>query len=120
MRSYETMFIVHPDTGGDQFTAVLDKFKGILADQNATMLKVEEWGSRRLAYPIQKQGRGTFVIFFYEATAAAVSEYERRMRLDETIMRYQTVRYEPGSQVAPAAPAEAGEAAEVAEEEEAD
>jgi len=98
MRGYETMCIVDPEIVGDAYTAVLDKFKGILADQKATLLKVDEWGERKLAYPIQKKGRGTYVLFFFEAETAALSEFERRLRLDESIMRFQTVRYEPGAE----------------------
>jgi len=98
MRGYETMCIVHPEVVGDAYTAVLEKFKGILADQQATLLKVDEWGERKLAYTIQKQDRGIYVLFFFEATSAALNEFERRLRLDESIMRFQTVRYEPGEE----------------------
>jgi len=92
------MCIVDPEIVGDAYTAILDKFKGILADQKATLLKVDEWGERKLAYPIQKKDRGTYVLFFFEADTAALSEFERRLRLDESIVRFQTVRYEPGDE----------------------
>lgn len=98
MRGYETMCIVHPEVVGDAYAAVLEKFKGILADQQATLLKIDEWGERKLAYPIQKQGRGVYVLFFFEASSAGLNEFERRLRLDESIMRFQTVRYEPGAE----------------------
>ncbi len=121
MRGYETMCIVHPEIVGDAYTAILEKFKGILADQKATLLKVDEWGERKLAYPIRKQERGTYVLFFFEAETDALNEFERRLRLDESIMRFQTVRYEPGDEPAveesqvveePAAEAGAEETAE--------
>ena len=119
MRGYETMCIVDPEVVGDDFTAVLDKFKGILSDQKATLLKVDEWGERKLAYPILKKDRGTYVLFFFEAEPDALSEFERRLRLDESIMRFQTVRYTPGdepaveeSPVEEAAPEESGEETE--------
>jgi len=98
MRGYETMCIVDSEVAGDAYTAVLDKFKGILADQKATLLKVDEWGERRLAYPIRKKDRGTYVLFFFEAEADALNEFERRLRLDESIVRFQTVRYEQGAE----------------------
>jgi len=98
MRGYETMCIVHPEVVGDAYTATLEKFKGILADQKATLLKIDEWGERKLAYPILKQERGVYVLFFFEAESDALNEFERRLRLDESIMRFQTVRYEPGDE----------------------
>lgn len=98
MRGYETMCIVDPEVVGDAYTAILDKFKGILADQKAELLKVDEWGERKLAYPILKKDRGIYVLFFFEAESDALNEFERRLRLDESIMRFQTVRYEQGNE----------------------
>ena len=67
MRTYETIYIVHPEIVGDGYTAVIDKFKGILTDQQANVLKIDEWGTRKLAYTVKKQGRGTSVLMAYEA-----------------------------------------------------
>jgi small subunit ribosomal protein S6 len=122
MRTYEHIFIVHPDVAGEEYTAVLDKFKGILSEQGANLLKVEEWGSRKLAYPVKKQGRGTYVLLVFEGAAGVVTEFERRLRLDEKIIKFQTVLLPKGIEVpAPAvqaaAPAdEAAEAEETAEQ----
>ena len=117
MRGYETMCIVDPEVVGDDYTAVLDKFKGILEDQKATLLKIDEWGERKLAYPIQKKDRGVYVLFFFEAATDALTEFERRLRLDESIMRFQTVRYEPGNEpVVEEPPAVEEPAVEAAEE----
>lgn len=110
MRTYETIFIVHPDTAGEAYTAVVDKFRNILTEQNANLIKVEEWGSRKLAYPVKKQTRGTYVLVAYEAGSTVIAEFERRMRIDESIIKFQTVHLEKGLEVAAApaaAPAEA-------------
>lgn len=103
MRTYETIFIVHPDVVGDQYSAVVDKFKGILSEQGAEILKVDEWGTRKLAYQVKKQGRGTYVLTAYQAGPEVVAELERRMRIDEAIIKYQTVYLEKGLEAAPAA-----------------
>ncbi|WP_432821722.1 30S ribosomal protein S6 [Trichloromonas sp.] len=108
MRTYETIYIVHPEVVGDGYTAVVDKFKGILADQQASVLKVDEWGTRKLAYTVKKQGRGTYVLMAYEAGSTVVAELERRMRIDENIIKFQTVLLEGGYQE----PASASEDAE--------
>lgn len=96
MRTYETIFIVHPDIVGDEYASVVDKFKGVLTDQGAEILKVDEWGTRKLAYPIRKQGRGTYVLVAYQAPAAAIAEFERRLRIEDSIMKFQTVYLEKG------------------------
>ncbi|WP_027715647.1 30S ribosomal protein S6 [Desulfuromonas sp. TF] len=103
MRTYETIFIVHPDVVGDQYAAAVDKFKGILTDQDAEILKVDEWGTRKLAYQVKKQGRGTYVLVAYQAGPEVVAEFERRMRIDESIIKFQTIYLEKGLDVAPAA-----------------
>lgn len=98
MRAYETIYIVHPEIVGDSYTAVVDKFKGILTDLQANVLKVDEWGTRKLAYTVKKQGRGTYVLMAYEAASNVVAELERRMRIDENVIKYQTVLLEGGFQ----------------------
>ena len=125
MRTYETIFIVRPDLVGDEYAAVLEKFKGVLTAQNAVILKVDEWGTRKLAYQVKKQGRGTYVLVAYEAEPKVIAEFERRMRIDEAIIKFLTVHLEKGLPVA--APvktldevtAESEEAGEVEETEEA-
>lgn len=116
MRTYETILIVHPDVVGDQYAAVVDKFKGVLTDQGAEILKVDEWGTRKLAYQVKKQGRGTYVLVAYQAGPEVVAEFERRMRIDEAIIKFQTVYLEKGLEV-PAAPAASDAAEEGAETE---
>lgn len=117
MRTYETIFIVHPDTAGDAYNAVVEKFRNILTEQKANILKVEEWGARKLAYPVKKQTRGAYVLVAYEAGATVIAEFERRLRIDESIIKFQTVHLEKGLEKA-AAPAPV--AAEVPAEAEAE
>ena len=95
-RTYESIFIVRPDLAGDAYTAVLDKFKGVLTDQGASILKVDEWGVRKLAYTVKKQNRGSYVLVIFEADPKVILEYERRMRLDETIIKFITLHLEKG------------------------
>lgn len=121
MRTYETIFIVHPEVGGDAYQGIVEKFKTILADQGAVMLKVDEWGTRKLAYPIKKQNRGTYVYCVYDAKPEVIAEFERRLRIDEAVIRFQTVQLENGFEVAAEAAQTAsgsagGEEAEESEE----
>ena len=100
MRTYESIFIVHPDVVGDDQTAIIDKYKTILTDQGAEVLKVDNWGVRTLAYPVKKQTRGCYVLVIFDAEANVIAEYESRMRIDEKIIKFQTVVLE-GGYVAP-------------------
>ncbi len=116
MRAYETIYIVHPDVVGDGYTAVVDKFKEVLTDQGANVIKVDEWGTRKLAYAVKKQGRGTYILMAYEATPSTIAELERRMRIDEQVIKFQTVLLEGGiEEPAPATEEASGEEGETAE-----
>ena len=100
MRTYESIFIVHPDVVGDDQTAIIEKYKTILTDQGAEVLKLDNWGVRTLAYPVKKQTRGCYVLVIFDAEASVIAEYERRMRIDEKVIKFQTVLLE-GGYVAP-------------------
>ena len=120
MRTYESIFIVHPEVVGDDQIAIIDKYKTILSDQGAEVLKVENWGLRTLAYQVKKQSKGCYVLFIFEAEPAVIAEFERRMRIDEKVIKFQTIVLENGYQVPavaePAEEAEADEAGEAGEE----
>jgi small subunit ribosomal protein S6 len=123
MRTYEAIFIVHPEVTGDDLTAVTDKYKTVLTDQGANVLKVENWGTRTLAYPVKKQTKGCYVLVIFDAEPGVISEFERRMRIDDKVIKFQTVYLEGGYQAPPAAEEPTAESAgegEEAEEEMAD
>ncbi|MDD2556798.1 MAG: 30S ribosomal protein S6 [Desulfuromonadaceae bacterium] len=96
MRTYETIFIIRPQIAGDEYTALLGKYKQILADQSAEILRCQEWGTKRLPYIVKKQDQGTFVLINFIAGNTVVKEFERRLRLDDAIMQFQTVLLEHG------------------------
>lgn len=106
MSTYEHIFIVHPEAVGDDYAAVLDKFKKVLTDQGANILKVDEWGARKLAYPVKKQTRGSYVLLIFEAAAEVIAEFERRLRLDEKIIKFQTIVLPKGADLSVAEAAE--------------
>ncbi|MFN2257830.1 MAG: 30S ribosomal protein S6 [Desulfuromonadaceae bacterium] len=96
MRTYESIFIIRPQIVGDEYTALLGKFKQILADQQAEILRCQEWGTKRLPYLLKKQDQGTFVLINFVAANTVVKEFERRLRLDDAILQFQTVLLEKG------------------------
>jgi len=127
MRTYEAIFIVHPEVVGDDLTAVIEKYKTILTDQGANVLKAENWGTRTLAYTVKKQAKGCYILFIFDAEPKVIAEFERRMRIDDKVIKFQTVLMEGGYQapaVVETAPQDAAEtdedAAELSDETEAD
>jgi len=119
MRTYETIFIVHPEVTGDDLPAVIDKYKAILTDQGANVLKAENWGTRTLAYTVKKQAKGCYLLFIFDAEPSVISEFERRMRIDDKVIKFQTVHLEGGYEAPPVvedAPREAAATDEPAED----
>lgn len=93
MTLYETLFIIHPDHVA-RVKEFVDKFRQILEELQGVVSQVDEWGLKDMAYRIQKQTRGYYILLRYRATSAAVQELERNMKLADGVMRYLTVRSE--------------------------
>jgi small subunit ribosomal protein S6 len=90
---YETLFVVHPERGS-RTKEFVERFKKVIEGQAGTMSLVDEWGVRDLAYRIEKQSKGYYVLLRYNATGRAVEELERNLKLTDGILRYLTVRTE--------------------------
>lgn len=116
MRTYETIFIVHPDVAGDDLTATVEKFTKVLTDQGAEILKVDNWGTKTLAYTVKKQAKGTYILVIFDAPSTAIAEFERRMRIDEKVIKFQTVVLEGGYQAPAAVASDETAAADVDED----
>jgi small subunit ribosomal protein S6 len=92
VRSYELLFIVSPDVEGDELSAVVDTVEGLVKRIDGTVTRVDPWGLRRLAYPIQGQWEGQYVLMLLELEPQSASELERSLKLNELVMRYLIVR----------------------------
>src|SRR5215217_1325625 len=91
-RVYEVIFIVDPDTQEEEMTRLTTNLSGVVTDQGGTVTRNEVLGRRQLAYRIGRKHEGVYVIFEVEGTGAEIAELERRMRVNDAIMRYMTVR----------------------------
>ena len=92
IRYYETMLILHPEAGDEDRRKVLDLLKGLIEGFKGRVAKVDEWGKRRFAYPIQKLREGYYVIVQYSLNPEGLKEIERRLKLEEKVLRFQTIR----------------------------
>ncbi|HEY67218.1 MAG TPA: 30S ribosomal protein S6 [Thermoflexia bacterium] len=94
MRSYELVFIVHPELDGDDLTATIEKVQSLIGRNGGKVTQVEPWGLRRLAYPIQKQWEGQYVLMRLEMEPQGVAALEHDLKLVEEVMRHLIVRVE--------------------------
>ncbi len=91
-REYETIYILRPDVSNDQIAAVNQKVRGIIEAGGGNLIKVENWGRRKLAYEVKKQLKGVYLFFDYLGTAGLVEEVERNLRHADQVIRYYTVK----------------------------
>ncbi|MDG2242946.1 MAG: 30S ribosomal protein S6 [Rhodospirillaceae bacterium] len=92
MPLYESVVIARQDISATQVDTLADDLTKIIEDNGGSVAKREHWGLRSLTFRIKKNRKGHYVLFNMDAPAAAVSEYERLMRLNEDILRYMTIR----------------------------
>jgi small subunit ribosomal protein S6 len=92
LRQYEVVFIVDPGADDDEVNRLTENHKQIVTDQGGVITKLESWGKRPLAYEILHKTEGTFVLMEIEGSGREIAELERRMRVNDRIIRYLTVR----------------------------
>ena len=92
MRRYEVVYISQDDLSDDEFEVQLERYKSIIADMGGTVVKVDKWGKRRLAYPIKKRRDGVYVLIDFVGESKIVSELERNFRIDDKILRFISVK----------------------------
>ena len=97
-RVYEVIFIVDPDTQEDEMTRLTENLSGVVTDQGGTITRNEVLGRRQLAYRIGRKNEGVYVLFEVEGTGREIAEMERRMRVNDQVMRYMTVRVDEDRQ----------------------
>ena len=92
MRVYEVLFVVAPNTEEGDIETLVTQFSDVITNQGAQVAKVDRMGRRRLAYPIGKFNEGHYVVLTVEGTGAEIAEVERRMRVNDAVIRYITIR----------------------------
>ena len=94
MRHYETIYITNPNLAEEVNKEVIEKFSNLPQKHNGVVVKIDEWGSKRLAYPIKKNDYGFYVLMDYCGGSEIIAEMERELKLDDRILKYQTVKLE--------------------------
>jgi small subunit ribosomal protein S6 len=92
MNHYETVFILNPVLSDTQVKETVKKFDDYLVSKGAEMIWKEDWGLKKLAYPIQKKKTGFYHMFEFKVDGEAIAPFELEFRRDDSIMRYLTVK----------------------------
>ncbi len=92
MRKYETIFILDPDLEEEQATSTIEKIKGIITQANGEILKLEDWGKRKLAYDVKKKSKGHYILIHFLGSPTLLSELERNFRVMDAVIKFQSVR----------------------------
>ncbi|MCX8746238.1 MULTISPECIES: 30S ribosomal protein S6 [Snodgrassella] len=91
MRHYEIVFIVHPDQS-EQVGAMVERYKTMITDANGKIHRLEDWGRRQLAYPINKIHKAHYVLMNVETTPEVIDEIETAFRFNDAVLRHLTVK----------------------------
>ena len=92
LRKYETLFILRPDLTDDEFDRVKTRLKDIVKENEGVEIVYQDWGKKRLAYPIRKYPKGNYVYVRYLGLSVTVAEVERFMKVSEEALRFMTTR----------------------------
>ena len=91
-RTYEVMYIINPETDAEKIEKLNDAVGKLIEKEGGEVVRMDDIGIRNLAYPIQKKETGHYVLFEINGTGQEILELERRMRVNDMILRYMTVR----------------------------
>jgi len=91
MRHYEVVFIVHPDQS-EQVPAMIERYKTLVTAKNGAIHRLEDWGRRQLAYPIQKVHKAHYVLMNIECDGETLAELENAFKFNDAVLRHLTVK----------------------------
>ncbi len=94
MNQYEVLYIITPELDEEKTKATVEKFSGIVTANGGEIVSVDEWGKRRLAYPIDYKIDGYYVLMTFASAPEFPKELERNYKIDEKILRYMVTRKE--------------------------
>ena len=92
MNKYEAMYVITPELEDEAVKGIIEKYTGIITANGGEIEKVDEWGRRRLAYPINDLNEGYYVLTTFAAASELPRELERNLNNDEGILRFLVVR----------------------------
>ncbi|MDI3481051.1 MAG: small subunit ribosomal protein, partial [Tepidanaerobacteraceae bacterium] len=92
MRDYEALYIIDPELETDDIKQLVDRFKGVIEEKGGSVQGIDEWGKKRLAYPINHRREGYYVLMNFSSNPEAAQDLERVFKITSGLMRYLIVR----------------------------
>ncbi|MCX6052426.1 MAG: 30S ribosomal protein S6 [Campylobacterales bacterium] len=100
MRHYENLVIVKPTFTAEEIQASIKAIEEVITSNGGEIATTQAMGMRKLAYPINKNERGYYHVIYYKIAPAAISEIERRFRINEDLIRFMTIKYDTNREIA--------------------
>lgn len=94
MNPYETMVLLAPTLGPDAVDRLLNNFEGVVTELGGSVTNINKWGRRQLAYEIKDYKEGIYAIYEFDAPGDSIKEFERRLRLNDSVLRFMTTKNE--------------------------
>ena len=94
MKGYEIVLIAHPDVSEGEIKAISLKVEESISCHGGEMLKIEDWGNKKLTHKIKKHPRGHYFFFCFLGNPNIIADLDKRLRFDEKVLRYQTIKIE--------------------------
>ncbi len=92
MNNYEIVFIISPEIPDEEVSKVIEKVSGLITGKGGTISEVNQWGRKKLAYPVKKYQEGNYVLARFNGNVAAVKEIETALRVSNEVLRHLVVR----------------------------
>ncbi len=92
MRRYECVMIIDPDVPDDEIRKLTDKYTELIKSRGGDVIKIEDWGSKRLAYLVGKRDKGRYFLFDFVGLPDVITELERQLKISDEIMKYLSVK----------------------------
>ncbi|MGO8881783.1 MAG: 30S ribosomal protein S6 [Desulfomonilaceae bacterium] len=92
MRRYEALIVLDPDTSDDDVKALTERYSGTIKDHSGEIIKIEDWGTKKLAYLVRKKDKGRYILFDFVSGPELINELERQFKITEDVMKYLSVK----------------------------
>jgi len=92
MRRYESVVILHPDMPDEDIRSFTERYSNVIKSNGGEIIKIEDWGFKRLAYLVRKKDRGRYILFDYVGLPALIAELERQLKITEEVMKFISVK----------------------------
>lgn len=94
LNKYESIYIINPNVEQDEIKSLVEKFKTLIETEGGKVSEIQEWGMKRLAYPIKKLEQGYYVLVNFESESTLIEELERIYRITDEVVKFITIRKE--------------------------